>query len=449
MTEHNVDISQLRFNIEQGGHSVFSPSFSPTWLWCSGALLPNLLAKDGGSQDAAYGTVGHGVGEEWLKTDERPDYRLHSTVVIEEGDNRFEVVIDHEMMEYVSQYVVWCRDLPGDHYVEKRVYFSKITPIKKQGGTADHFACEIGRLTITDLKLGQGVMVFAAEDLNDPRWGWLDKKGEIHLNGNTQAMLYALGAIYEHDWIYGFKEIVIRIAQPRLGHFQTWTTTKDEILAFAEWAKVRALAAWQPDAPRRASVKACQWCKIKADCAAVVSLTDSLADGSFDDLGDELDSKALVAVAKAPKKEPKLLPPHALTTEQMAKLLPYRPMFEKWFKAIDEELESRALAGQPIPGMKLVESRSFRKWTSEKYAESILSQHIDEIYETKIVSPAKAEAMLMKTGLKEKEAQKIVGPLVSKPPGKPTLVPVSDSRERLGAAADECFDDLDDPSFGL
>ncbi len=448
MTEHNIDISQLRFNIEQGGHSVFSPSFSAAWLWCSGSLLPNLLAKDGGSEDAAYGTVGHSVGEEWLKTGERPDYRLSSTVIIEEGDNRFEVVIDHEMIEYVSQYVVWCRDLPGDHYVEKRVYFSEITPIPKQGGTADHFACEHKKLTITDLKLGQGVMVFAAEDLSDPRWGWRDAKGEIHINGNTQAMLYALGAIFEYDWMYGFEEIVIRIAQPRLGHFQTWTTTKAEILAFADWAKVRALAAWQPDAPRRASIKACRWCKITATCPAVVAIAHELADGTFDDLDAEITSTSVVTVDPA---HLSTLPQvNLLTTEQMAKLLPFRSMFEKWFNAIDAELESRALAGEQVPGMKLVESRSFRRWTDEEHAADKLGERLGrDLYKTTIISPAQAEGVLMKTGLKKKEAEKIVAPLVSKPPGKPTLAPISDSRERLGAAADQCFDDLDDPAFGL
>ncbi len=182
-----------------GAHSIFSPSGSSTWAYCPGSLIPNLFAKDSAGEDAAYGTVGHGVAEQWLKSGVCPTHLVGTTEIIEEGDQRFEIEIDASMLEYVGQYVDWCIYLPGTHFVETRVDFSDLTPLKKQSGTADHAACEFGTLTVTDLKMGQGVQVYAKD--------------------NTQAILYAYGFFRKYDELFDFQRIVIRIAQPRLTHF--------------------------------------------------------------------------------------------------------------------------------------------------------------------------------------------------------------------------------------
>ena len=197
MSDHGFDLEAVQ--IKLGAHSVFAPSASSMWLYCAGSLIPNLLAEDTAGEDAAYGTVAHGVAERWLKTGVKPVDLIGTVEKVDEGHAVFEIEITHSMLEYVQEYVDWSVFLPGDHYVEQRVDFSRLTPIPKQGGTADHIACEPGALTITDLKMGKGVQVFA--------------------KGNTQARLYALGAFYRWDEQYHFQRIVIRIAQPRLNQF--------------------------------------------------------------------------------------------------------------------------------------------------------------------------------------------------------------------------------------
>jgi hypothetical protein len=452
MTEHTLNLDALKYNIERGGHSVFSPSGSAMWLWCSGSLLANLAAKDQAGEDAAYGTVAHGVAEQWLKSGMRPDYRIGEVVEITEGDITFRITIDLEMLNFVQEYVDWANATPGDHFVERRVYFSRLTPIPKQGGTADHIAASMGHLIITDLKMGMGVQVFAADDIDDPR-SLVLKDGVTTFNGNPQAMLYALGTIYELDWFYGFEKITIRIAQPRLGHFQTWETTKTELLRFAEWAKERAFLAWQSGAPRTPSPKGCLWCKVKADCGAFMSIAEAIADDCFDDVStDQPIAESRIVKVKNELDvglyEPKLLRVDTLTTDQLAKLVPYRGMFEKWFKAVEEELEVRALAGQKIAGMKLVESRSNRAWKNEEKAGRFLVEHgIDEteLYgERKMISPAQAEALLAAKGIKKVEASRLIAKVAHKPTGRPTLAPIADRREALDKAADDCFDDLSD-----
>lgn len=427
MADHAIDLDALA--ADRGSHSVFAPSGSAMWMGCSGSLIPNLLAPDSAGREAAEGTVAHGVGELWLKTGRKPVHLLGTVEWVEEGDWGFLIEIDEVMLDYVQSYVDWCSMLPGDHFVEQRVYFSQITPIPNQGGTADHVACELHRMVITDLKYGKGVLVEA--------------------EGNTQARLYALGFFYEWDWLYDFQEIVIRIAQPRLDHFDEWVITRAELLEFAEYAKVRAHAAWKIDAPRTPSAKACQWCNVKASCAATAKLQADLMAAAFDNIDREIstedmaefkDGLALTAI-------PNIAPLTTLTTDEMATLYSFRRMADGWWKALAAELYRRAVAGEQVPGYKLVESRSRRVFRDKNKAGAHLQSlglAEDTVFETDIISPAQAEKELRKAGYRSKELPDLLADLVHKPVGKPTLAPVSDKRPALVDLSGLAFEDSTD-----
>src|ERR1700712_4834734 len=153
MADHGFDLDAVRAKL--GSHSIFAPSASAMWMNCAGSLIANLLAEDDAGVDAAYGTVGHGVGEMWLKTGARPNHLIGRVETVDEGHAKFDITIDSIMLNYGEQHVDWCNFLPGDHYVEKRVDFSVLTPIDRQSGTADHIACMPGKMVITDLKMGK------------------------------------------------------------------------------------------------------------------------------------------------------------------------------------------------------------------------------------------------------------------------------------------------------
>lgn len=444
-----VNLNDPRFDILNGGHSVFSPSGSAMWLWCAGSLIPNLLAGDEAGEEAAEGTVAHSVAEEWLKTGRRPAH-LIGTVVHCDG---FDIEITETMLAYVEEYVDWCNDQPGGHYTETKVWFSDLTPIPKQGGTADHCAIHGDTITITDLKYGKGVMVFAAEDLDNPRWCWVDDEGEVSkINGNTQAMLYAYGYWKGLPEVERKKirRIVIRICQPRLGHFQTWETTVRDLRGFTSWVKERAALAWTPNAPRRASEKACKWCRVKKGCPALAvwlsEAGNALADDVFADTTVEpWEMEHVMDRIDHNQYDPKLLPIKELSTSQMARLLRFRKIVESWFAEMDEELEKRARAGEPIEAMKLVDSRVNRVFKDKRAAERFLHEHgVDtlDLYTLKFTSPAQAEELLVSRGFKLKEAKALLAPHVEKPKARTTLVPLSDPRERHDAVADEVFGDL-------
>lgn len=478
MTEHHgLDLDEIvRAN---GGHSIFAPSGSAMWLGCSGSLIPNLSAPDNAGVDAAYGTVGHEVAEIWLNDvaafaafDGRPDgpfteddvdyctptQLVGTTKTVVEPSETFEIEIDDDMLAYVRQYIMWCIDLPGKHYVEVRGDFSRLTPIPKQGGTADHGACSPGLLIISDLKMGKGEQVFAAVDVDDPRA--LVPEYEAGMNGNSQALIYALCFFYEYDHLYDFQRIVIRIAQPRIEHWHVWETTREELLLFAEFVRERAALAWQPNAPRAAGKKTCRWCKVKAGCGALTALIHREAEGVFDPVDDDVIEGQFrvitdqdIAVAKQALADDTYMAdprdPKNLTTLELEKLLPLRKLVENWFSQISEELTRRARDGEELAHHKLVKGRSGRrKFRDEEEAEDDLVNFIglprEQVFESKMRSPAQIEEKLKTVlGVRGKSAQVLISHLTTQPEGRDTLVPMTDKREALEDVG-SVFDDVSD-----
>jgi hypothetical protein len=436
VSDHPIDLDHLARQLAGGAHSIFAPSGSYGWLHCAGYILANLGKPDDAGYDAAYGTVGHAVAERWLKTGERPDDLIGQVEIIanEIGDE-FWVQIDEEMLRHVWEYVRRCQDEPGEHYIEQKVYFSQLTPIPKQGGTADFFAILGHRLKIRDLKLGQGVKVFAEK--------------------NPQEMLYALGVVYAWDWLYGFDdEIVIEVDQPRLDHFDSWTTTKAELFEFAEFVRERAAAAWTLNAPRRPSEAACRFCKAKKGCAAHIAwlgnLRNAIADDTFEDLDREYTQTEMVSATESFVSNPnwKFPPANELSIEAKRKLLLWREMVEDFFRSVHKDLERQVIGRElTIEGFELYESVTRRVFKNVKAARVALIQPDrlteDEFFKKNPITPRQAETKLRAKGFKPKEIAEIISPVVYKPPGKLTLAPVSKGREPASDIVDDTFTDLD------
>lgn len=435
-----------KYGHSKNGHSIFAPSAAASWLTCSGSLLVNARAGDTAGFDAAQGTVAHHVAEVWNKTGQRPDYLIGTRVVERAGGADHVIKITEDMLYHVGRFVEWCRELPGDHYFEQRVDLSELTPIPS-GGTADHFACEHGRLVISDLKYGTGVRVYAER--------------------NPQAMLYAAGAFMEWDWVYGFRTITIRIAQPRLDVFEVWECSREELLQFMEYVKVRAVAAWNEDAPRAPSKKACRFCAGEATCPARLNELNSIVDEIFetddDDLapeddqargpGKEYPAEALQKVAEAATE----LAHNAgrlagttipeLSTRQLAFVLTVRRQIESFLKAAAETLLDRAERGEEIPWHKLGDGRKKRGWKDRAEAiafiESTWGLPEHEIAPPTLVTPAKAEKLIRAKHprAKPREVKDALARVISEFAGKRTLMPLKDDRPDVDDLLLEDFDE--------
>lgn len=403
------------------GHSLFSPSSSQRVMSCPASFALTKDLPDSNTIYSAEGTAGHHIGELCLKnkcTTER--YAGCNVIVSQDGECRFQhekslmregdflFEVDDEMCVAVQEYVDWCNELPGEHFVEIRTNVSRYTPLDDQHGTCDHAAVHRRTLTITDLKYGKGVQVYAAE--------------------NTQLLLYALGMFDWLDEIYDFDEIVIRVCQPRLNHKDMWVISRDELIEWGETIRVGLQRALQPNPGFGPSEKACKFCKIAGTCRALSKHLDETRALMFDDISGNF----VVETAQ-------------LTLDELSYAWHMLPLLEIRKHALLHEITNKVLAERvEVPGVKIVEARTHRTWNDPKDAQkhlATLGVKRDQMYKEKFISPAQAEKLLPRAQWPS------LSSLVFKAPGGPTVVDASDRRPLYrGVAAQhaiDAFDDLD------
>jgi hypothetical protein len=411
-----------------GQHAFFAPSSAHRVATCPASLLRTKDLPDKPSFEAVEGTVAHAIHEIVLLHDVDPtqyvgrpaNYFLRPNDLSEAEWALLEGwTVPPEMPGYVLDSADWCREAPGKHLVEQRLSISRWTPLPDQFGTSDHIALDFssGTLIVTDLKYGKGVQVFAER--------------------NYQAVMYALGAIDEFSMLGDFSKVVVRISQPRLDHRDVWETTVDELFEIGAWLKERFTLALAPDAPFHPEKHACQFCKLKPTCPALYERARELASGWFDNLDADVSNP--MPSADWPLSAPD---PITLVPEQIALVLENADLVTGFLEAVQKNAIHRLLHSQSVPGWKIVEGRSNRRWRDEIAAEAWLRERqVDPRKPPPMISPADAEKKLPKALRKEMAA------LAIKPEGKPTLAAESDPRPVFTpATADGMFADESDPN---
>ena len=397
---------------EEPAQVKFRPSYSATTLNCPGSLLASLAAPDVSGAAAAEGTLFHRVIAEWQLSGERPLWLVGQEFLID-GHT---VVVDDEMFTHAQTCLERYAGIPGQPQLEVRVDISSLTPIPGQSGTADRVHVYAGVVEIIDWKYGKGVQVFA-------RW-------------NTQLLCYALGVVDRFGDEFVVETIRLHIAQPRLDHFDVWEISREELELWAAWAKAQWQIAWEPDAARIPSGKACQWCRVRIDCPARQVMLERLVEDTFEEVVTSDEQQTALTVAPAP--EPPA--PAGLSTERLAWIYRYRRTFELWFKDIGEELLRRGQEGEDIAPWKVVEGRrGNRAWVNEPAAARAVSHLGVSPYPSTLASPAEVERRLGAVGIKGTAAKDFVALYTDRAPGKLTLVPDQDNRQALSTVVEETF----------
>lgn len=264
--------------------------------------------------------------------------------------------------------------------IEQRLDFSHVVP--GGFGTGDCVIIAEPVLHIIDLKYGQGVVVEA--------------------ENNPQLMLYALGALNAFGSLYDIDEVAVTIFQPRRSNVSTWTIPVPELEAWAEQVvKPRAALAASGDG-EFAPGEWCRFCKLSATCRTRAEANLALAKHEF-------------------------APPAELTDAEIAKVLAQLPDLKAW--AADVEAHALSLAvnqGKTWPGFKLVEGRSIRRYADEAAVAKTAEAAGVDVWDRKLKTITVLEKQLGK-----KRFSDLLGDLVVKPAGKPTLVPDSDRRPAL------------------
>lgn len=400
-------------------HSRLGPSSAKRWLNCPGSVaLCAKAPKQPPSEYAAEGTVAHDIAERYVtgKLDFESMVALIGTAVMEGG---FEIEVSEEMIDGAVEYHdviaadraaldVVSKPLPVLWAAEKRVCAASVDP--ELWGTADYFQYRKGdTLFIYDYKFGKGVVVSPTR--------------------NEQAMIYAI-AVMDGEAGWAFDKVVVKIVQPRGSHAdgstREWVTTTAEMRAFRD-KLIPAVAATRAAGAQIVAGEWCRWCSAKPYCPVMYEAAQVSAGADFE----------VVAPAPGGKTLPDA---KLLSIEQLAKALAWQDAVESWFVAVKEVVVEKLSAGQEVPGWKLVDGRSNRKWTDEaavvaKFG-AVLGE--DKLYVRKIVSPSALEKIVgKKAGVDE---------LTFKPEAKKSVAPDTDPRPKAASSAQDDFKALPAPA---
>lgn len=359
-------------------HAVLSASASHRWLHCNPSARLELEFKDRETAAAAEGTAAHALCEHKLKR----KLKLRSERPISNFNNDEMEQYTDDYTDYVMEQVIRerRRDAETQVLIEQRLDFSCYVP--DGFGTGDCLIVSKGRLHIIDFKYGQGVLV-DAED-------------------NPQMKLYALGALREFGEKYQIKKIKMTIFQPRRDNVSTWEITAVRLRRWAEKdLKPRAVKAYNGEG-EYCPGEWCLFCKAAVKCRARAEEKLKLAQSEFK------------------------LPP-LLTDAEIEAVLAKLPDIKKWAEEIQEYALQAALGGKQWQGFKLVEGRSNRKYADEEaVVKAAKAAGYHDIYKQTLIPITEMERLMGK-----KEFATVLGGLIVKPQGKPTLVADTDKREAI------------------
>ena len=363
-------------------HAVLSASGSHRWLNCSPSARLELEFENTGSEAAREGTAAHALCEHKLKRalkkrSKRPVSEYDSDEMEECSDAYVQFVMEHymEAKEKCSDPII---------LIEQHLDFSCYVP--DGFGTGDCIIVSDDKLHIIDFKYGLGVLVEAEE--------------------NPQMKLYALGALEIYDSLYDIKEVSMTIFQPRRENVSTWTISTDELKDWAEnELKPKAILAYNGEG-EYAPGEWCTFCRAAVRCRARAEEKLKLAQADFK------------------------LPP-LLTDAEIEEVLAIIPDLTKWANEITAYATDAAINhGKQWSGFKVVEGRSVRKYRDEeKVAQAAIESGYSDIYRQSLIPMTEMQKLMGKTKFEE-----ILGDLIYKSPGKPTIVPVADKRPAMNVS---------------
>jgi len=193
-----------------------------------------------------------------------------------------------------------------------------------------------------------------------------------------------------------------------------------------------------PDAPLIPGELQCKWCRAKGGCVALANKVMSEVNVMFTPTTSPMD----MAQQSANKD------PATMDADQIRQILEAAPLLRQMLESVEDEAKRRLEAGQTIPGLKLVHGRGSRVWAfgEDEMAEKLIQMGIPKaaIYETKLVTPAKAEKLSWekRDGTKKQLSKKQLDRLneyITKMAGKLTVAPESDSRPAVTVDAAPLF----------
>jgi hypothetical protein len=400
-------------------HAKLSPSKRSRWALCPGSIREEAKYPDTGSGPAAAdGTHSHTLLEHCIKNGlSDPMDQVGETFTDHEGT--FKVDADRaarvkSAIEYIRE-----RSMNG---IFKVISEQKVDPEHLLGrddlsGTVD---CQIigpDWIELIDYKDGMGI---------------------VSAEGNLQLEQYAYGVLAGYklpvNGDYPFKTVRMTIIQPKLALRGMPAITSHDVslrslLDNMGTIITQAAATDKPDAPLVPGESQCKFCRAKGSCNALASNVMKEVGIMF----QPVVTQTLDVAQQSADKDPS-----TMDDAQIAQIMEAAPLMRQLLEGVEKEALRRLEAGQVIPGLKLVNGRGSRAWAlpEDDMAEKLVKMGIPKgaIYETKLVTPAKAEKLTWekkdgtKVALTDRQLKRMEQEYVVKLAGKLTVAPESDGR---------------------
>ena len=408
---------------------MLSPSKRSRWALCPGSIREEAKYPDQPSGPAAVdGTHSHTLLEHCIKVNGSATAYIGATMHDHEGT--FIVDADRANRVQIALNYIIERSMSGLFPVisEERVDPEHLTGRKDLSGTVDCQIIGTDILELIDYKDGMGI---------------------VSAEGNMQLEQYAYGVLAGYklpvNGAYPIDKVRMTIIQPKLALRGMKPITSHEVsvrdlLANMGTIIAQAAATDKPDAPLVPGESQCKFCRAKGSCSA-------LARNVMKEVGimfQPVVTQTLDVAQQSADKDPS-----TMDDAQIAQIMEAAPLMRQLLEGVEKEALRRMQAGQVIPGLKLVNGRGSRAWAlpEAEMAEKLVKMGIPKtaIYETKLVSPAKAEKLTWekrdgtKVTLTDRQLTRMEQEYVSKLAGKLTVVPESDERRAVTTNAAPLF----------
>ena len=369
-------------------HALLSPSSAGRWLACTPSARLGEKYPDTAGEAAKEGTIAHALGEALIRYEaEIISEETYLEEISEIEQSEYYNADMQELMEEYKDYVMEAfqvaalRTPDAELIIEDKLDLTKW--VMNGFGTADAQIIADGTLNIIDLKYGRGVRVGA--------------------EGNKQMMLYAIGAVEKAKIFYDIKEVTMTIYQPRLNNISTYALSVDELYRFAEEElKPKAAQAYEGKGDFAVGDH-CRFCRAKPRCRAYADEQKKIAQYDFKNAEE-------------------------LSDDEIAEILTKADDVASWLKDVQSYALNVAVnEGKKFKGFKVVMGQSRRRYTNE---DDVVSKLLESGFEEALLFEKKLLGITaMEKTITKKKFNTLLGDLVEKPDGKPTLVDETDKRK--------------------
>jgi hypothetical protein len=377
-------------------HADASPSSAHQWIHCPASVTKARGRTRKATVYTREGTAAHHVAETLIHGLNPPDEVEVEGEVVE---------VDDDMVDYVERYVEYVEKLKrgADVFMtEVRVSLDGLP--EPVFGTADVIAYwrKARAIEVPDLKYGKGVLVSPKD--------------------NPQVRIYALGAINALGPFEPVDMARMTIVQPRAqgSSVQSEDVSVEELLQWERDVLAPAAQRLADGDETENPGEHCRFCVRAGECKSIANLAQTSAKMVF----------------KSKASTPDV---GGFNNDELAAILDKAELISGWIAKVRAEASQRLDHGQTVQGWKLASKRAMRRWADEGGALAALTKsglsHADV---TKIVSPAAAERVLKRAGMKTA----ILDKLVVKESSGTTLVRDDDPRKGIAADAKSVFGGL-------